>query len=82
METKTATGPYQSGLDQKFSRDEVSRNAAEAMPLEELKELVNDYRQKVEYMEKNNEPDNELVQHSQEHLKMLEEVLVSRTEKE
>ena len=52
------------------------------MPLEELKKLVEEFREKVRYMEENNEPDNELVEHNREHLKMLEEVLSSMTEKE
>jgi hypothetical protein len=74
-----ADGPHQSGIEKKFLREEISRNAAEAMPLDELKQLVEDYREKLTYMEEHNESDNEIVAHHREHLKMLEEVLDSRS---
>ncbi len=76
------TGPYQAGVENKFSRDDVSRNAAETMPLDELKKLVEETRDRVDYEEKNNEADNEIVAYHRQQLQMLEDVLNSRTEKE
>ena len=76
------TGPYQEGVGNEFPRDEVSLNMAKNMPVGELEKLIEELRERLDYEEKNNELDNELVEHYRKHLQMLEEVLHSRTEKE
>lgn len=80
--TGKETGPKQTGIEDKFSRDEVSRNVAENMPPNELMELIRKQKELLKYEEEHNEADNEIVEHHRQQLQMLEEVLASRTKKE
>ncbi len=63
----------------KFNPDDVPFNVAEGMPLEELKQVIDDAEETIEYIKQNNPADNPEVQYIVSHYEKLKEIYQRRS---
>ncbi len=62
----------------KFKPEDVPAHMAEGMPLEELKQVIDELTETVEYIKANNPADNPDVQHIVDHYNTLKEIYERR----